>query len=748
MSGTELLQQYAREGSEEAFAALVSQFAGLVYSTAFRRLQNAASAQDVAQEVFASLAVQPPAVARDEQLIGWLHRATVRASIDHWRKESRRQLREESFDMPDDSGLENQWKELEPLVDEAIDELKDAERELIFLRFHQSKSFRDISEILAVTEDAAKMRLGRTLDKVRGKLAARGIVTTTLALAAFLGSQAASAAPHSVIIHLLATKLGAKPVLANVTANSAVKSVMIMSKMKLAVMIGVGLLVLGGLGVFYHFHVEPYMRRHRQVNFELERVEGQNEQAAATGLRKIAVASTTNVVDLVGELRALLNKPPRVPSYPPPELKALIRRFGTSVLDAMPVLLEALEMSDSETRAWAMGGIEDVVMNSRLNPELQGLGKKAFAMAYPAISKILLSTEEPELLRIMVLQMYLPHQVAVNGKIQPLDPIDPGPQEDLIALLKNREETGPQFSVISSLSRHFNFRPGDALPFVSAISSLLHDRDKEQRMLAATALAAWPGDKAPDVKEILVGYVKDRCMRGATAVRALADIGATDTLPTIRQYAEEEKGSQNGSYQIALEAICRLDPETRSRNPEIDQRLKLQEMARDGKGSGFTSIAQWTLATSRAGEEYFRRGILAHLGQENVASQKVAFIEKLKSALPSASQEERVALTRAIKLAEDYEPSSPKPFTDLFLANLTADASMLVGNGSNPQVDRTLDKFMKDYPPTSKTFVTGENFLELSRRLRAVDPSFEEEWRRTIYRNYPWLDRVLPPDAR
>jgi hypothetical protein len=101
-----------------------------------------------------------------------------------------------------------------------------------------------------------------------------------------------------------------------------------------------------------------------------------------------------------------------------------------------------------------------------------------------------------------------------------------------------------------------------------------------------------------------------------------------------------------------------------------------------------------------------------------------------------------------MELAKEYEPISQKPFTDLLLANLTSDAMILAGNGSNLQVDRTLDKFMKDYPHTSKTFVTPENFLELSRRLRAVDGAFEEQWRRGVFRNYPWLDRVVSPEAR
>ena len=54
-----LLSQYARTGSESAFRELVSRYIDLVYSTAFRLVdEDVESAQDVAQTVFVALADQ------------------------------------------------------------------------------------------------------------------------------------------------------------------------------------------------------------------------------------------------------------------------------------------------------------------------------------------------------------------------------------------------------------------------------------------------------------------------------------------------------------------------------------------------------------------------------------------------------------------------------------------------------------------------------------------------------------------
>jgi hypothetical protein len=45
--------------------------------------------------------------------------------------------------------------------------------------------------------------------------------------------------------------------------------------------------------------------------------------------------------------------------------------------------------------------------------------------------------------------------------------------------------------------------------------------------------------------------------------------------------------------------------------------------------------------------------------------------------------------------------------------------------------------------PDTKTAVTPENYANLSKALREIDPKFEADWRDTVHLNYPWLDRLL-----
>lgn len=95
MNGTDLLAEFRKSRAEGAFGELVRRYTNLVYSVAKRRLRNGALAEEVTQTVFIRLAKAAPNLRGDAELVAWLHRTTVHASIDLWRSESRRRAREE-----------------------------------------------------------------------------------------------------------------------------------------------------------------------------------------------------------------------------------------------------------------------------------------------------------------------------------------------------------------------------------------------------------------------------------------------------------------------------------------------------------------------------------------------------------------------------------------------------------------------------------------------------------------------------
>src|SRR6266480_1766037 len=109
-SDLDLLQQYTRQRSEEAFAALVRRHLNLVYSAALRQVRSPQLAEEVAQSVFTDLARNVAKLKRHTILTAWLYQVTRRTAIDVVRRESRRQCREHiatemnAINATDDSG--------------------------------------------------------------------------------------------------------------------------------------------------------------------------------------------------------------------------------------------------------------------------------------------------------------------------------------------------------------------------------------------------------------------------------------------------------------------------------------------------------------------------------------------------------------------------------------------------------------------------------------------------------------------
>ena len=234
----ELLRRYAEEKSEAAFAELVRRHVNLVYAGALRRVGGDAQlAEDVTQLVFTALARGAGTLARHPVLSGWLFTTTRNAAAQVVRTERRRQAREQeahtmnelsAFDSP--SANVADWERLRPVIDEAMDRLSDDDRQAVLLRFFEGKSFSDVGAKLRLTENTARMRVERALDKLHALLARRGVTSTTAALAVALANQAVVAAPAG----LAAAVTGAALAGAGVAAGAGqILSIMSITKLNL-----------------------------------------------------------------------------------------------------------------------------------------------------------------------------------------------------------------------------------------------------------------------------------------------------------------------------------------------------------------------------------------------------------------------------------------------------------------------------------------------------------------------------------
>jgi RNA polymerase sigma factor (sigma-70 family) len=215
---SQLLRQFARTNSQDAFAELVNRHVNLVYSAALRQVNGDGHfAKDVAQTVFADLARKASSLSRRETLTGWLYTSAHFAAAKIVRGENRRRDREEKFMRepanessagvpPAPSAPEPDWEKIRPALDDAMHELKEADREAVLLRYFENRPFAEVGAKLGLNENAARMRVERALEKLRAIFEKRGIATAT-ALASVISANAIQIAPANLAATLTAASI-------------------------------------------------------------------------------------------------------------------------------------------------------------------------------------------------------------------------------------------------------------------------------------------------------------------------------------------------------------------------------------------------------------------------------------------------------------------------------------------------------------------------------------------------------------
>lgn len=210
---SELLRRYVN-GSEAAFTEFVQRHLGLVYAAALRRVGNDRMlAEEITQTVFIQCARKAQLLVAHPTLGGWLHRSTRFAAIDARRSQQSRLAAEQNRLMPNDATVEPReiWEDVRPEIDALIDRLGERDRDAVVLRFFEGHSFGEIAAKLRVSEDAARMRVDRALDKLRVALSRRGFTSTAAALGAALGQHGAFAAPPALVASVSAAAMTVVP---------------------------------------------------------------------------------------------------------------------------------------------------------------------------------------------------------------------------------------------------------------------------------------------------------------------------------------------------------------------------------------------------------------------------------------------------------------------------------------------------------------------------------------------------------
>ncbi len=250
MDDITLLREYAETGSEAAFAALVERHVNLVYSIAWRSVGNPHAAEEITQAVFIILAKKVRSLSRRTVLSGWLYQTTRLTAANFLRGEIRRQRREQEAYM---QSLLNEpepevWPQIAPLLDAAMGRLGEQDRNAIVLRFFENKNLHEVGLALGASEDAAKMRVNRALEKLRKFFTKRGVMLSAVSIAGAVSANSVQAAPVALAKSITAVAIakGAAASGSTLTIVKGVLKIMAWTKAKTAVVVGVGILFAAG----------------------------------------------------------------------------------------------------------------------------------------------------------------------------------------------------------------------------------------------------------------------------------------------------------------------------------------------------------------------------------------------------------------------------------------------------------------------------------------------------------------------
>ncbi|MGA3283726.1 MAG: sigma-70 family RNA polymerase sigma factor [Verrucomicrobiota bacterium] len=277
MDDWQLLREYASRNSEAAFRVLVDRYVELVYHTALRQAGNPHLAQEVTQAVFIALARKAGRIPRKTILSGWLFKATRFAFSNLAREQVRRQWREqeavrmETAHQSDE--VESVSEQLVPLLNDALDALPGKDREAVLVRFFQNKSHRELAAILGVSEDAAKMRVSRAVEKLRLIFAARGFAVPSAVLLAAISAYGAQAAPPGLAaaITSAAVAKGTIGTTSTLTIAKGVLKIMAWTKAKTAIVGSAVVLLAAGTTTITVKEIEdhrtyPWQGQERVIN--------------------------------------------------------------------------------------------------------------------------------------------------------------------------------------------------------------------------------------------------------------------------------------------------------------------------------------------------------------------------------------------------------------------------------------------------------------------------------------------------
>jgi RNA polymerase sigma factor (sigma-70 family) len=257
LTDAQVLDRFVRCRDEAAFEVLVWRHGPLVLGVCRRLLRHEQDIEDAFQAVFLVLVRKADTIARGESVGGWLYRVAYRVALAARAAAADRAAREQPWadQRAAPPSEELLWRDLKPILDEEVMRLPEKYRAPFVLCCLEGKTNEEAAAQLGCPRGTVLSRLARARERLRQRLARRGVVLSAGALAAASAERGLAAVPAGLTDMTIKAVLGGAAggaAAAGVSARAAalaegVLRVMFLTRLKAALLVA-AVLVLVGVG--------------------------------------------------------------------------------------------------------------------------------------------------------------------------------------------------------------------------------------------------------------------------------------------------------------------------------------------------------------------------------------------------------------------------------------------------------------------------------------------------------------------
>jgi RNA polymerase sigma factor (sigma-70 family) len=200
-----LLDAFVRRRDEAAFELLVWRHAAMVLGACQRLLHDRHEAEDAFQATFLIFVRKAASISNRDSVGCWLHRVACRIA-----QRARGQAAKRPCHMLPDQDVPARtapddvlWRDLRPVLDEEVNRLPEKYRRPFVLCYLEGITNEQAAQQLGCPKGTVLSRLLRGRERLRARLARRGISLSGAALASLLLSRAAQAMPPVTLVNAI-----------------------------------------------------------------------------------------------------------------------------------------------------------------------------------------------------------------------------------------------------------------------------------------------------------------------------------------------------------------------------------------------------------------------------------------------------------------------------------------------------------------------------------------------------------------